>query len=156
MLWCSYHLHHVWWTISRVSFAPRMVNDLPRTPNWLDWNNEASLWLMTPVAQECAGHPQNKQIGVPAVFRHVQMVRFRRHCCEDYSIVVRDSVMILVIRTLHCVFSTHEYSHRLVFPNSQQNKCVFEACLLEAPLGPPWRRHLFTFNARGCVVDSHP
>ena len=132
------------------------MNDLPRTPNWLDWNNEASLWLMTPGAQQRADHPQNKQIGVPVVFRHVQMVRFRRHCWEDYSIVVTDSVMISVIRTVHCVFSTHEYSPRLVFSNSQQNKCVFEACLLEAPLGPLWRRHLFTFNARGCVVDSRP
>ena len=91
---------------------------------------------MTPGAQERAGHPQNIQIGVPVVFRHVQMVPFRRHCWEDYSIVVRDSVMISVIRTVHCVFSTHEYSPRLVFSNSQQNKCVFEACLLEAPLGP--------------------
>ena len=87
----------------------------------------------------------------------VQMVRFRRHCWEDYSIVVTDSVMISVIfSSIHCVFSTHEYSPRLVFSNSQQNKCVFEACLLEAPLGPLWRRHLFTFNARGCVVDSRP
>ena len=145
MLWCSYHLHHDWWTISG-----------PRTPKWLDWNNEASLWLMTPGTRERAGHPQNKQIGVPVVFRHVQMVPFRRQCWEDYSIVVRDSVMISVIRTVHCVFSTHEYSLRLVFSNSQQNKCVFEACLLEAPLGPLWRRHLFTFNARGCAVDSHP
>ena len=84
------------------------------------------------------------------------MVRFRRHCWEDYSIVVRDSIMISAIRTVHCVFSTHEYSPRLVFSNSQQNNCVFEVCLLEAPLGPLWRRHLSTFNARGCVVDSHP
>ena len=92
--------------------------------------------MMTPGAQQRADHPQNKQIGVPVLFRYVQMVRFRRHCWEDYSIIVRDSVMISVIRTVHCVFSTHEYSPRLVFSNSQQNKCVFEACLLEAPLGP--------------------
>ena len=144
MLWCSYHLHHDWWTISRE--RPIDLIEIMRPP--CDWWHPGR--RSVPVILK----KTNKQIGV--VFRHVQMVPFRRHCWEDYSIVVRDSVMISVIRTVHCVFSTHEYSPSLVFSNSQQNKCVFEACLLEAPLGQLWRRHLFTFNARGCAVDSHP
>ena len=66
---------------------------------------------MTPGAQQRADHPQNKQIGVPVVFRHVQMVRFRRHCWEDYSIVVTDSVMISVILIIFIVYSQHMNTH---------------------------------------------